>query len=118
MSIRQIVSKGQTVVLTQATDTVGNVKNTITVGSTVYDVDAAHLTALPAELQSFGQQLLDATPRAATRAGTQAAPTSAAAAAATPSMEQRVKDLEAQNAELQRKVDALVAERANAPKEK
>jgi membrane-associated protease RseP (regulator of RpoE activity) len=99
-SIQQIVSKGQTVVLSQETDAAGNLKKTITVGTTVYAVDPQHLEALPAELRALAESWPDS---GAAKGG----PAAGSASATAPSMEQRLKDLEEQNRELKRRLDEL-----------
>jgi hypothetical protein len=97
-SIKAIVTKGQTIVLSQETDISGNVKNTITVGTTVHVVDPANIKALPADLQPLARQLIDGTPAAVTPKTMPAAPKS---------LEERLKELEAKNAELEQQVQAL-----------
>jgi hypothetical protein len=100
-SIKSIVSKGQTLILSQDTDVAGNVKNTITVGTTVYTVDPQHLEALPVDLRPLAQQLIDGTPTAVQPAVTKPA-------AADASLEQRVRELEAKNAELVKRLDQVL----------
>jgi hypothetical protein len=93
-SIQQIVSKGQTVVLSQETDAAGNLKKTITVGTTVYTVDPQHLDALPDDLRALAESWPDSN---APRNGPSTAP----------SMEQRLHELEEQNRELKKRLDEL-----------
>jgi hypothetical protein len=97
-SIKAIVEKGQTIVLSQETDLAGNVKNTITVGTTTHVVDPANIGALPANLQPLAKQLVEGTPGQVKPQGSAAAPKST---------EDRLKELEAKNAELQQQIEAL-----------
>jgi membrane-associated protease RseP (regulator of RpoE activity) len=103
-SIKAIVSKGQTIILTRDTDVSGKVKNTITVGTAVYEVDASNVDALPPELQPLGRQLLANSPPSTTT--TKPAETAPPATTAL-TVEERLKVVEEQNAELRRQIDAL-----------
>jgi membrane-associated protease RseP (regulator of RpoE activity) len=85
-SIKEFVQGGQTIVLTQETDAAGEVRHTITVGEKTYKVEPGKLDALPVELQPLGEKLLN---------GETAVPVSD---------EQKVQKLEAENAELRRKL--------------
>jgi membrane-associated protease RseP (regulator of RpoE activity) len=101
-SIRSIVSKGKTAVIVQETDPAGTVHSTISVdGGKPYVVEPGKVALLPAELRPLGEQLTatDALP---------AASTIELSAAPAPSLEQRVKELEAQNAQLQKQVQELI----------
>jgi len=57
-SIREIVSEGKSIILTQETDTAGTVRNRITVGDKNYDVDPANLAVLPANIRPLAEQLI------------------------------------------------------------
>jgi membrane-associated protease RseP (regulator of RpoE activity) len=108
-SIQQMVSKGQTVILSQETDIAGNVKRTITVDKTVYTVDPQNLEALPEDLRPLAERLVNgpAKPSIATRN----APQTAA------SLEQRVKELEEKNALLTKRLEQLLdRDDRNAPR--
>jgi membrane-associated protease RseP (regulator of RpoE activity) len=109
-SIKAIVSKGQTIILSQESDAQGGVKNTITVGSTTYTVDPLHMDALPGELRPFAEQLVGVSPLPPAAVQSQPA-AKAPVPGATASLEHRLKDLESQNAQLQQRVKELEKER-------
>jgi hypothetical protein len=96
-TIKSIVSKGQTIVLTQERDRAGAVKNSIVVGGVAYVVDAGHLDNLPVELRPLGEQLVSAA----------VAPAAMPAGENLP-MEERVKELEDQNRRLQEQLAELI----------
>jgi hypothetical protein len=106
VSIKQIVSKGQTLILTQEQDANGAVKMSITVGGQRYAVEAGKLDALPAELRPIGEQLLAEAPAAATHPAPVAA--GGAVASGGASLDQRVKELEKKNQELQEQLADLL----------
>ena len=97
-SIREIVSQGKTIILSQETDIQGNIKNTITVGTVTHTVDPNHIDALPVELRPLAQQLVNGSP--AMVHASAAAPAPLPATTAT-SLEQRLNALEAKNKELE-----------------
>jgi hypothetical protein len=101
-SIRSIMEQGKAVVLTRETDGGGAVRNTISFDGKSYVVEAGKVELLPAELRPLGEQLL---------AGAQPGPV----AVETPvdpkaSLEQRVKELETENAVLQKQILDLAVE--------
>jgi membrane-associated protease RseP (regulator of RpoE activity) len=105
-SIRGIMSQGKAVVLARETDANGVVRNTISVEGKTYVVEAGKLELLPQELRGLGEELL---------AGAPVAPRGQLAIdlpAADPkvSLEQRVRELESQNAELQKQIQELAAQ--------
>ena len=61
-SIKQFMDRGETIVLTQQTDSGGNVKNTIAAGGKSYVVEAGKVETLPAELRPLALQLLAGSP--------------------------------------------------------
>lgn len=93
-SIREIVARGQTVILSQETDAAGVVRNTISVGTKTYPVEAGKLDALPVELRPLGEELLASTP--------------SQAATSPVSLEERVKELEVQNEDLRQQLAKLI----------
>ncbi len=107
-SIRALVANGQTIVLTQDTDAGGNLRNTISVGGTTYSVDKDKIADLPEDLRPLAEQLLKAPAAKSTglvvnhtsdQLGTDTAPSDLAS---------RVKELEQQNSELQKKLDRVL----------
>jgi hypothetical protein len=90
-SIKEFVSHGQTIVLTQETDAAGSVRHTITVGEKTYRVEVGNLEALPEWLRPLGAKLV----------GGGDLPTATAPLTA----EQKVQALEAENAELRKKLN-------------
>ena len=56
-SIREIVSEGKSIILTQETDTTGTVRNRITVDEKHYDVDPSNLAVLPEKIRLLAEQL-------------------------------------------------------------
>lgn len=96
-SIRSIVSKGQTVILSQETDAAGTVTNTIGLGSTSYLVTREKLAEIPADLRPLAEQLLKppAQPVAAPRRGTE-------------QLEDRIQELEKSNQQLRQRVEQLL----------
>jgi membrane-associated protease RseP (regulator of RpoE activity) len=100
VSIKQIVSKGQTLILTQEQDLAGATHLSITVGGVKYPVEPGKIGSLPAELRPIGEQLLAEMP--ATRpAGT-----------SNEVLDQRVKELEAKNQQLLQRMSDLQGEMA------
>ncbi len=114
-SIKQLMERGETVVLTQQTDGAGNVKNRITAGGKSYAVETGKVELLPAELRPLAMQLLAGSP-APSKVGTDvasAAKANAIAVGGTPAvggnaLEQRVSDLEKQNQALQEQLKELI----------
>ncbi len=100
VSIRQIVSKGQTLILSQEQDGTGAVKMSITVGGKTYPVDAGKLDALPAELRPIADRLLAV--GSAAHVATNPAPV------ATVGCGQLLKVLENKNEQLQQEVSELL----------
>ena len=100
MSIRSLVSKGQTVVVTQDTDASGKSRSSITVGSTTYEVDKSKLASLPEDIRPLAEELLK-TPAAP------AMPTPAVApqGKSPENLEPRIRELEVQNKALEQKLD-------------
>jgi hypothetical protein len=119
-SIRQLMSKGETVVLSQETDPSGNVKNTITVGGKAYAVAPSTVPDLPADLKPLAEQMLLSMPALPPRPSVPDLPAVAppAASAADPpapapappasaTLDERMNVLERQNSELLRQLDDL-----------
>lgn len=100
VSIKQIVAKGQTLILTQEQDLAGATHMSITVGGVKYPVEAGKIASLPAELRPIGEQLLAELP--ATRP----------AVANNEVLDQRVKELEAKNQQLLQRMSDLQGEMA------
>lgn len=103
-SIEQLVSKGETVILTQETDALGTPRFTVTVGRKTYDVDAAHLNELPPDLQSLVRPLLS--PQGITVV--RDAPPVTTTQQATLRLEERLREQEKRIEELNRKMDQLL----------
>jgi hypothetical protein len=112
-SIRQLMSKGETVVLSQETDPSGNVKNTITVGGKAYAVAPSTVPDLPADLKPLAEQMLLSMPAPPGVAELSAVAPRAAAAPEPPAppasatLDERMNVLERQNSELLRQLDDL-----------
>jgi hypothetical protein len=94
ISIRQLVEKGQTIILTQEQDGAGGIRNSITVGGQRYVVEPGKIATLPAEIQPIAAQLL--------------AETGGGAGGGEATLDQRVKDLEKQNQQLQNELADLI----------
>jgi len=97
-SIRQVLSKGQTIVLSQESDGFGNVRNSVTVGGKTYDADPAGLAAMPAEVRELVDPLLKQAPRVV-KIGPRTA--------TELNLEQQVKEQERKIEELTRKLEAI-----------
>jgi hypothetical protein len=91
-SIKEFSTGKQTIVLTQETTAAGEVRNTIAVGGKVYPVVAGQIDSLPPELQALGNKLVNAP-----------------ATPETLTPEQKMQKLEAENAELRRKLNEMNA---------
>jgi membrane-associated protease RseP (regulator of RpoE activity) len=101
-SIRSIMDQGKTVILARETDPAGAVRNTITVDGKSYVVEPGKVELLPPELRPLGEQLLAGTQPGQIAVEVPADPRT--------SLDQRVKELETQNAALQKQVEELAAE--------
>lgn len=54
---RQVVQRGQCVIISQTTDLQGHVKNSITVGEKTYEISPATMDSLPPEIRTLAQSL-------------------------------------------------------------
>ncbi len=101
-SIRSIVDQGKTIILAREGDGNGGLRNTITVDGKTYVVEPGKVEQLPQELRPLAEQLL-----AGAQPGQIAVEVPGEPKA---SLEQRVKELETQNATLQKQILELAAE--------
>ncbi|MCL2646624.1 MAG: PDZ domain-containing protein [Phycisphaerales bacterium] len=97
-SIREIVSEGKSIILTQETDAAGTVRHRITVGDKHYDVDPSNLAALPEKIRPLAEQLIANGP-----GQVQATKKSPADA----SLEEKLQSLRQENERLQRQLREL-----------
>ncbi len=91
-NIRQLVSNGDSVVLSQETDSAGHIKNRIVVGTKAYLVEAGKIDSLPEDLRPLARQMLDVNAAAAAPSARLRFPVN--------SLERRIAELEKTNAEL------------------
>jgi len=128
VSIKRLVSKGDTIMMSQEVDGTGGVKNRIMVGGKSYLVEKGKVGNLPEDLQPLAEQLLASVPAATAQVTTgsvggaptlqmdQTAPgTAATTDVVKESVQRRIEDLEKQNAELrqqneqtQRKLERVI----------
>lgn len=101
--LRPLMSKGETVVMTEETDAAGARKCTITVGSAKYVVEPGKLDALPPEIRPLAEQFL----ANGANGQAQAQPKNSAATRDPQTTEQRMDDLEKTNKELRQMLNEL-----------
>ena len=105
-AVRKLVANGQTIIISQSADSLGNTRNTITTGGVVYPFDADSIDTLPPELRELARNTLSQSgaPRT-TATKPRANPGGSAATPAT--LEERIHALEEQNRVLETQSRAL-----------
>lgn len=101
-SIRSVMDQGKTVILTRESDGAGGVRNTITVDGKSYAVEPGRLDALPQQLRPLGEQMITAMQPSPIKLDVPPDPRG--------SLDDRVKELETENAALQKQIQELAAE--------
>ena len=88
-SIRSVMNKGQSIVLSQETDATGKVRNSLVVGPVTYDVTREKIKDIPEDVRPLAEQLLKTPPQ------------QVAVRPPSKTMEDRIQDLEKSNHVLQ-----------------